>query len=50
MVYTFNPMTCEEPHLPDYEYSPIPKAVACYDCDCAKACDCDCDSFCTLKI
>lgn len=43
MVYVFDPMKCEEPHLPDYEYSPIPKAVACCDCDCG------CDSGLTVE-
>lgn len=42
MVYVFDPMKCEEPHLPNYEYSPIPKAVAC--------CDCDSDSGFTVKL
>ena len=32
MVYVFDPTTCEEPTLPTYRYSPIPKAVECSCC------------------
>lgn len=32
MVYIFDPTTCEEPTLPTYRYSPIPKAVECSCC------------------
>lgn len=39
MALVFNPATCEEPHEPTYEYTPIPKAV---ECDKEDECSCEC--------
>lgn len=39
MALVFNPMSCEEPHKPTYEYTPIPKVVECEDED---VCNCEC--------
>lgn len=39
MALVFNPMSCEEPHKPTYEYTPIPKVVECEEED---VCNCEC--------
>lgn len=39
MALIFNPMSCEEPHVPNYEYTPIPKAVECDE----ENCECGCE-------